>query len=53
VQPLIIYRNVDICQIYYHSIQGEYELYYSGKYQNNNGIQASLMYKDFENKVTE
>jgi dCTP deaminase len=48
VQPLIIYPNVDICQIYYHSIEGEYELYYSGKYQNNNGIQASMMYKDFE-----
>ena len=43
VQP-----NVEICQIYYHDIDGEYDLYSSGKYQNNSGIQASLMYKDFE-----
>ena len=48
VQPIRIYPNVDICQIYYHDIQGEYDLYNSGKYQNNTGIQPSLMYKDFE-----
>ena len=29
-------------------IHGEYDLYNSGKYQNNTGIQPSLMYKDFE-----
>lgn len=50
VQPIIIYPNVEICQIYYHDIDGEYESYHSGKYQNNSGIQPSLMYKDFENK---
>ena len=33
---------------YYHDIHGEYDLYKSGKYQNNTGIQPSLMYKDFE-----
>jgi dCTP deaminase len=49
VQPVKIYPNVEICQIYYHTIDGEYDLYKSGKYQNNNGIQPSLMYKDFEN----
>ena len=49
VQPVRIYPNVEICQIYYHDIDGEYELYKSGKYQNNAGIQPSLMYKDFEN----
>ena len=48
VQPLIIYPNVEICQIYYHTLQGDYEPYRSGKYQNNQGIQASMMYKDFE-----
>ena len=48
VQPVRIYPNVEICQIYYHDIDGEYELYKSGKYQNNTGIQTSLMYKDFE-----
>lgn len=48
VQPVRIYPNVEICQIYYHDIDGEYELYHSGKYQNNTGIQPSLMYQDFE-----
>ena len=48
VQPVRIYPNVEICQIYYHDIDGEYDLYSSGKYQNNSGIQASLMYKDLE-----
>jgi dCTP deaminase len=48
VQPIRIYAGVEICQIYYHSIEGEYDKYVSGKYQNNNGIQPSLLYKDFE-----
>ncbi len=29
-------------------IHGEYEPYQSGKYQNNTGIQPSLMFRDFE-----
>ena len=49
-QPVKIYPNVEICQIYYHDISGEFDLYKSGKYQNNTGIQPSLMYKDFEKK---
>lgn len=48
VQPIRIYPNVEICQIYYHDIDGEYDLYSSGKYQNNTGIQPSLLYRDFE-----
>lgn len=47
VQPVIIYPGAQICQIYYHSIEGDYEPYSSGKYQNNVGIQSSQMYKDF------
>ena len=50
VQPIKIYPNVEICQIYYHTIEGEYDKYSSGKYQNNVGIQPSLLYKDFDNK---
>ncbi len=30
--------------------KGDYDLYSSGKYQNNTGIQPSLMYKDFEKR---
>jgi len=50
VQPIRIYAGVDICQIYYHTIHGDYDSYVSGKYQNNTGIQPSLLYKDFEGK---
>ena len=46
----IVIPDVEICQIYYHDIAGEYDLYCNGKYQNNTGIQPSLMYKDFENE---
>ena len=48
IQPIRNYPNAEICQIYYHSIEGDYEPYKSGKYQNNTDIQPSLMYKDFE-----
>lgn len=48
VQPVKIYPMVEICQIYYHTIAGDYELYTGGKYQNNRGIQPSLMYRDFD-----
>lgn len=50
VQPVKIYPMVEICQIYYHTIDGEYSGYSSGKYQNNDGIQPSLLYKDFEKR---
>jgi dCTP deaminase len=48
VQPIRIYPGVEICQIFYHSIEGDYESYASGKYQNNTGVQPSMLYKDFE-----
>lgn len=48
VQPIRIYPNVEICQIYYHDIHGEYDKYSSGKYQNNLGVQPSLLFKDFQ-----
>lgn len=48
VQPIRIYPSVEVCQIYYHGIDGEYEEYTSGKYQSNKGIQPSLLYKDFK-----
>lgn len=47
VQPVKIYPNVPICQIIYHEIIGDVTLY-EGKYQNNHGVQASKIYKDFE-----
>ena len=46
VQPVRIYPNVEICQIYFHDILGEYELYSSGKYQNSREILPSRMYQE-------
>jgi dCTP deaminase len=48
VQPIRIYAGVGICQIFYHTIEGEYDEYKSNKYQGNQGVQPSMMYKDFE-----
>ena len=48
IQPIKVYAGVGICQIYYHSIEGDYDPYVSGKYQDNDGIQPSLLYRDFE-----
>jgi len=48
IQPVKIYPMVEICQIYYHTIDGEFSEYSNGKYQNNSGIQPSLFYRDFE-----
>lgn len=50
IHPIRIYPGVQICQIFYHSIEGEYEQYKSGKYQHNQGIQPSLLYRDFMDK---
>lgn len=48
IQPVRIYAGVDICQIFYHTIEGDFVEYQSNKYQKNKGIQASMLYKDFE-----
>lgn len=48
VQPIRIYAGVEICQIYFHTVLGVADRYDGGKYQNNKGIQPSLLYKDFE-----
>ena len=50
IQPIKIYPNVEICQVYYHTIEGDYENYSSDKYQNNRDIQSSLLFKDFKNE---
>lgn len=50
IQPIRIYPNVELCQIYYHTINGEYVRYSAGKYQDNRGIQTSRLYRDFLEK---
>lgn len=47
IHPVIIYPNVQICQVYFNTVEGEIDLY-KGKYQDNNGVQASMFYKDFK-----
>ena len=49
VQPVRIYAGVQIAQIYYHTISSPYENYTRGKYQNNKDIQASMLYREFNN----
>lgn len=46
VQPVRIYPGVQICQIFYHQVVGDIREYCSDKYQNNEGIQPSMMYKE-------
>lgn len=47
VQPIKIYPAVEICQIFYHTLEGDFIPYTSDKYQNNTDIQHSMLYKDF------
>jgi dCTP deaminase len=51
IQPVRVYPMAEICQIYYHTIKGDFEKYSSGKYQDNADIQPSLSYRDFEERV--
>lgn len=46
VQPVRIYPNVPICQIFYHQICGKIFEYASDKYQHNTDIQPSLLFRE-------
>jgi len=46
IQPVRIYPGVPICQIFYHDIRGPFREYDSDKYQHNNDIQPSLLFKE-------
>lgn len=48
IHPIRIYRGVGICQIFFHTLEGDIQEYNSGKYQNNKGIQPSLLYREFK-----
>lgn len=47
VQPVRIYAGIEIAQICYHTICGDYQPY-SGKYQGNREVQASMLYREAE-----
>lgn len=46
VQPLVVFPMMEICQIEYSEVVGDITKY-NGKYQNNKGIDASKLYKEF------
>jgi len=49
VHPIRIYPGLPICQIFYHTLLGEISEYRSGsKYQNNQDIQPSLLFKELQ-----
>ncbi len=50
VQPVRIYPGVPICQIFYHTLDGDITEYASEKYQNSDDIQPSLLYREWEEK---
>lgn len=49
-QPIIIYPNIEIAQIYYHTITDNSVKYTSRKYNNQDDVVSSKLYMDFENK---
>lgn len=46
VQPVKIYPGLQVCQISYHQLVGDFEDYDSDKYQNSLDIQPSLMHRE-------
>ncbi|QGJ70743.1 Deoxycytidine triphosphate deaminase [Planctomycetales bacterium 10988] len=46
VHPVRIYPGIQICQIFYHQVEGPIQEYRNGKYQNNRDIQPSLLFKE-------
>ncbi len=47
IQAVRIYPFVEVCQIYFHELLGEYQDYSKGKYHNNSEVQPSMLYKEF------
>lgn len=46
VKRVRVYPNMKICQIFYHSVLGEYENYSSKKYQDSHEIVSSRLYTE-------
>lgn len=46
IHPIVIYPNVEICQIYYHTPSGEILNQYNGKYQDSRNVVASRIYQE-------
>lgn len=48
VEPVKIYPNMRIGQLYYHTLFGDTDIEYRGKYYDNDDVQSSRLYRDFE-----
>lgn len=46
-QPLRIYKDVEICQIVFHTIEGESDKY-QGRYQHSEDVVSCRLYKDYK-----
>lgn len=46
VQPVKLYRGIQVCQIFFLQLLGECDEYACGKYQNSCDIQPSLLYRE-------
>lgn len=46
-QPLRIYKDVEICQIVFHTIEGESDKY-KGRYQHSEDVVSCRLYKDYK-----
>lgn len=47
IEPVKIYPGMRIGQLYYHTLEGDQNIKYHGKYFDNDGIQGSRSFKDF------
>ncbi len=50
IEPVVIYPFVEICQIMYHTVEGDCDIKYRGKYYGQVDAKESNMYKDFKQK---
>lgn len=46
IQPVRVYPGVQVCQVFYHTVEGAVTEYHSGKYQHNRDIQPSLLFRE-------
>lgn len=51
VHRLIIYPNMEICQIYFEEPVGDTDIQYHGKYQNQEGAIASRMWSELKEEI--
>jgi dCTP deaminase len=52
IQPVIIYPDIEICQIMYHTVEGDSSIKYQGKYLGQEAPKESNIYREFEEKIS-